>query len=542
MNRFIETYTGKTYDITIIGGGITGSAVAYEAASRGFSVALLEKSDFGVATSAATSKMIHGGLRYLANFEFAIVRESLKERRNLENIAPNLVYPIPFLFPLYKNSTDKKCIMEIGMILYDLLSYDKGITWDATKRIPPHRWLSTEKIIQLEPIVKREGLNGGLMYYDCTNLMPERLTLAFIKSAMKFGAEVSNYSKVEDFIHESDRVAGVIVRDLLNDKTVKIKSKMTINCCGPWADIILELASRKAGAQKINRAEGIHIITPKLTDKHVITAATSSGMHFNILPWRGHSLIGTTDRAYKGHPDNYRVTKTSIEGFIAEINESFGRKDMVKYSDVTYAYGGLRPLVGDETKDVYAASRKYEIYDNEKDGLKGLITVEGGKYTTSRNLAENVLKIVSKKFGVSYKKSISDKRHLAGCKIPDINAFLKSAKSTYCDFSASTINYLARIYGTELGLVMDIARNNARYAEPLNEDGEMLAQVIYAVKNEMARTLTDIILRRTGIGTLGNPGAGPIEAVAEIAARELNWNSARTDRELQTVCDILSIP
>jgi glycerol-3-phosphate dehydrogenase len=542
MKRFIENHSGKLYDIIVVGGGITGSAVAYEAASRGLSVALVEKGDFGAATSSATSKMIHGGLRYLANFEFGIVRESLKERRILENIAPNFVYPIPFMVPLYNHSKANKWIMEPGMIIYDVLSYDKGFTWDRTKRIPMHRFLSGKEVLEIEPVVKADNLTGGIVFYDCASIIPERLTLAFVKSAVKYGADVSNYSKVEDFIKESGKVMGVTVRDLLNNNTVELRGKMTINCGGPWADLILDIAQGKPGSQQIRRSEGIHIITRSLTSKYVVGALTPGGRHCNILPWRGYSLIGTTDHEYIGNPDDYKVTRERIEDFVAEVNGSFADQNLIKYSDILYAYGGLRPLVEDETKDVYKTSRKYEIYDNAKDGLEGLITVEGGKYTTSRNLAENVLKTVMKKSGNGYKKSITAEKHLAGCEIPDIDAFVATAKASNDDFSKPAVDYLSRIYGTEFNNVMEIARSDKKYAVPLNADGEMLAQVIYAIKQEMARTLKDILIRRTGIGTLGNPGSRVLESIAEIAARELNWDTARVDRELEIAGMALSVP
>jgi glycerol-3-phosphate dehydrogenase len=542
MKRFIETHSGKDYDIVIIGGGITGAAVAYEAASRGLSVALVEKGDFGGATSAATSKMIHGGLRYLANGEFSVVRESLRERRIMENIAPNFVYPLPFLVPLYKSVKNVKRIMQIGMLLYDLLSYDKGFTWDKTKKLPSHRMLSVEGTLALEKVVNPNGLVGGIAFNDCENIIPERLTLAFIKSAVKHGADVSNYTKVEDFLRGQGKIKGVVVRDLLSNKTVNLQGRITINCGGPWADLILDVASGKQAPQHVRRSEGIHIITRKLVDKYVVGVLTPSGQRCNIMPWRGHSLIGTTDKEYKGDPDDYRVTRQSIEEFISEVNSGFGQPDLVKYSEVTYAYGGLRPLIEDQTRDVYRTSRRYEIYDNEKDGLAGLISVEGGKYTTSRGLAENVLRTVMKKSGKPYKKSATAGQYLAGCGIKDINAFVASAKAANSDFNESAVDYLARIYGTEFNDVMGMARSDKKYAAPLNADGEMPAQALYAVKNEMACTLTDILLRRTGIGTLGNPGAGVLETVGEIAARELQWSSTRTYRELATAAKALSLP
>ena len=542
MKRFIESHNGQPYDVIIIGGGITGAAVAYEASTRGLSVALVEKGDFGGATSAATSKMIHGGLRYLANGEFGVVRESLRERRIMENIAPNFVYPLPFLVPLYKSVKNVKRIMQIGMILYDLLSYDKGFTWDKAKKLPSHRILSVEDTLALEKVVNPDGLVGGIAFNDCENIIPERLTLAFIKSAVKHGAHVSNYAKVEDFLREQGKIKGVVVRDLLSNMTVKIRGRITINCGGPWADLILDVASGKQAPQHVRRSEGIHIVTRRLVDKYVVGVLTPSGQRCNIMPWRGHSLIGTTDKEYKGNPDDYRVTRESVEEFISEVNGGFGQPGLVKYPDITYVYGGLRPLIEDQTKDVYKTSRRYEIYDNEKDGLAGLISVEGGKYTTSRGLAENVLRLVMKKAGKGYKKSVTAGQYLAGCEIKDINTFVASAKSANRDFAESTVDYLARIYGTEFNNVMEIARSEKMYAAPLDADGEMPAQVVYAIKNEMACTLTDILLRRTGIGTLGNPGSEVLESIAAITARELKWDTARTDLELDKAIEALSVP
>jgi glycerol-3-phosphate dehydrogenase len=394
----------------------------------------------------------------------------------------------------------------------------------------------------VEPVVKSENLTGGIIFYDCSSIIPERLTLAFIKSAAKFGADVSNYAKVEDFSREAGKVTGVIVRDLLTGKTVELRGKMTINCGGPWADIILDIARGKPGSQHVRRSQGIHIITRKLTNKYVIGALTPDGRYCNIIPWRAHSLIGTTDREYTGDPDNYRVTREAIEDFIGEVNGSFGGNGLIQYSDVMYAYGGLRPLIDDETRDVVKTSRKYEIYDNADNGIQGLVTVEGGKYTTSRNLAENVLKTVMKKWGTPYKISVTAKRRLAGCEIKDIDAFIYSAKAANSDFDESSIDYLARIYGTEFNDVMKIARSDKKYAVPLNADGEMPAQALYAIRQEMACTLTDILLRRTGIGTLGNPGTGVLETIAEIASRELKWGAARIDNELEKAVKALSLP
>jgi glycerol-3-phosphate dehydrogenase len=542
MQRFIENHAGKVYDIIVIGGGITGAAVAYEAASRGFSVALVEKGDFSAATSAVTSKLIHGGLRYLANFEFGLVRESLRERRILENIAPNLVYPIPFLVPLYKHGSRKMEIIEPGMIIYDVLSYDKAFTWDPTKKLPMHHAMTRRQVMEQEPIVNPDELTGAVQYYDCTCLTPERLTLAFIKSAVKHGAAVSNYARVENFLREGQAITGVVVRDVLRGNTINVCGRLTINCAGPWADLVLDRARGEHGPQHVRRSEGIHIVTRKLTQHYAVGGLTPTGRPCNVIPWRGHSLIGTTDREYNGDPDHWQVTREKIEEYIQEINASFGRADLVQYSDVLYAYGGLRPLVEDETKDVYKTSRRYEIYDNTKDGLPGMVTVEGGKYTTSRNLAENVLRLACKKFEKPYQKSITHTTHLAGCEVRDMNSFLAEAKAAHKDREAAHIDYLARIYGSEFAPLMEIIRGDPRYNAPLNADGEMLAQVVYAIRAEMAQTLTDILIRRTGLGTLGYPGDDVMQKIAEVAARELHWDQHRVDCELEQAAKVIRVP
>lgn len=544
MERFIEKKQNSIYDIVVIGGGITGAAVAYDAASRGLKVALVEKNDFGSATSSVTSKLIHGGLRYLATMEYGLVRESLRERRTLENIAPNFVYPVPMMITTSNAKlSNSKSVLKIGMIIYDILSYDKKNTWDPAKKVPCHRTLSKEEVVSLEPNVKKDGLTGAVVYYDCASIFPERLTLAFIKSAVKYGAHVANYSKVEEFILDGDRkVTGVRGKDLLLKKPFEVRGNLVVNCGGPWADIILGYASKDITGEQLRRSEGIHIITKKLINSHVVGSITKDGRHFFLIPWRGHSLIGTTDKEYVGNPDEYRVTKESVMELLDDVNESFGNSRPIKYEDILYTYGGLRPLVEDQTTDVYESSRKYEIYDNKKDGLDGLITVEGGKYTTSRNLAESVVNLIEKKMDRPHRKVITDKEYLAGSEIADLNSFMQQFRLENVDFPESTLDYIGRIYGTEAPKILEIARSRKEFAEPLNEDGEMLAQVLYAIRVEMAKTLKDIVFRRTGICSLGNPGDKVLTKVAKTAARELKWSAAQMKKEIASVKSALAIP
>ncbi|HDQ04963.1 MAG TPA: glycerol-3-phosphate dehydrogenase/oxidase [Deltaproteobacteria bacterium] len=546
MERFIEKYNNEQFDVVVIGGGITGAAMAYEAATRGLKVALLEKKDFSWATSAATSKMIHGGLRYLVNGEIGLVRESLRERRVLENIAPNFVYPWPMMMTHYKKPLrNNKWVAKIGMLIYDALSYDKNFTWDACKRIPFHKTISSEEVLRQESHVRAEGLTGASIFCDCVSIFPERLTLAFIKSAVAHGAKVSNYSKVKGFILDKGKhITGVKVEDLFSGKTHSVSGDVTINCGGPWADIVLGLAkSNGKGSTTLRRSEGIHIITQKklLSGNYTVGSMTPEGRHFFLIPWRNHTLIGTTDKPFNGNPDDYRVTKESIIELIADVNSSFG-DGKLSYADVKHTYGGLRPLIEKETKETYSSSRKYEIYDNKEEGLDGLITVEGGKYTTSRQLAESCLKIVAGKMGRDLGKSITDKQYLTGCDIKDLETFIHEAKSQADGLSAATLEYLARNYGTECREIVKLAREDKHLSETLNDDGEIMAQVTYAVRDEMARTLPDIVMRRTGIGTLGNPGENVLRKVARAAAKELQWSPERIEKEISGTVKILKIP
>lgn len=541
MKRFIEENIKEQFDCIIIGGGITGAAVAYEAASRGLKVALLEKKDFGWATSAATSKLIHGGLRYLNYFEFGLVRESLRERRILENIAPNLVYPFPFMIPNYNRLENNRWVLKIGMILYDILSYDKAFTWDKSKKIPMHFTLSKEKALQEEPYIRPEGLTAATVYYDCQSISPERLTLAFIKSAVAYGAKVANYAEVVNFVYSKNSIAGVIVHDMLAAREVTIKGGIIINCGGPWADIILKKAQNGNTKHQIRRSEGIHIITKPMVNTYAVGLMPRKGRHFFLIPWREYSLIGTTDKEYIGNPDEYKVTKNSIQELLSDVNSAFGDGNLT-FNDIKFAYGGLRPLVEDQVGGTYQSSRRYEIYDNAQEGFNGLITVEGGKYTTSRNLAVNVMKLVEKKLQRKLPSSATHTRYLAGCHIKDLKAFFNTVYSSYPSYKKNTLEVCAKYYGSEVDALMRIAQSNKKYREIVTHDGEILAEVIYAIRHEMARTLSDIVFRRTGICTTGNPGNDVLSLVADITAKELKWDQKELNRQLKIVQQRLQLP
>jgi glycerol-3-phosphate dehydrogenase len=539
MKRNISVFSDSQFDVLIIGGGITGAAVAYEAASRGLKVALFEKDDFGGATSAATSRMIHGGLRYLAKLEFGIVRESLKERRILCNIAPNFVHPVPNVILLREGDKVPAWFVKIGLYLYDLLSFDQRHLQDKDKHLLAHRSLKNAEIIKMEPQLNLEGLKGGLVYSDCLSISPERLTLAFIRSAMAAGAKIANYAEVVGFDGEVDdlgkKLNRLSVTDRLTGNEFIVSGKLIINCAGPWVDKVLALVKPGKTLNRLKWSEGIHLITRGLAVNEIVAATTSSGKHCFIVPWRGHSLIGTTDKEYFGEPGDYKVTRGVIEEFLKEINPVFSAGKPLTIQDITYAYGGLRPLVSDKKEDVYKSSRKYEIVDHVSEGITNLISVEGGKFTTSRSLAEKTVDLISRKLKIKSGKSISASNFLRGCEISDFRKFTDRMISENPGLSVRQITFLVENYGTEASRIIQLMENNNHLSEVLNNDGETCAEVIYAIREEMAVTLSDILFRRTGIGTLGNPGIRIIEKVAETAAQELGWDRKKIDFEISQV-------
>ena len=524
--RFIEDENSGdlSVDVLVIGGGITGAAVAYDAAQRGLSVALVEERDFGGATSSATGKLIHGGLRYLKQFEIGLVRESLRERRIMSDIAPNFIDIYPTVLP------DADLIMRAGLSAYDLLSFDRNRVKDPAKRIPRH---------------KRYG-RDGLLYHDCLMISPERLTLAFIRSAAVAGALISNHTRATSLITDGRRVAGARVQDQLSGTERTVRAKVVVNATGPWAFDVLDsdpLTAGSAGSEPSVRSEGIYLITRQLTD--VMTLNVTPNGHFSCAPWRGHSMIGPTERNYRGDVSDWKLSRESVEEFLADINAAGLLPEQIGLDDVLHAYGGLRPLTEDVGEDTYKASRRAEVVDHAEaahGGIDGLITAAGGKYTTSRAFADHVLKLVGSKLGRALPKARTAEVALHACDTGPIEDFVAASQARNADFSADTVRYLARHHGTEHDAVLDLARQQPELGQTLDADGELLVQVLVAARFESARTLSDVLLRRTGLGTLGHPGPEVLEGAGRVMARELGWSDERTAAEIDAADRALSLP
>ncbi len=526
MRRDLRRLANDEFDLLVIGGGATGVCVARDAALRGLHVALVEANDFAHATSAHNSKLVHGGLRYLRNLEFGLVRESLRERRIWQRIAPHLVRPLPFLVPLYGGGLRARATLTAGLTLYDFLSYDRTWLDDPAQRLPRHRWLSREKALAREAALEGPGFSGAFLYYDAQMYAPERLALECLIDADAHGAALANHMGAHMLLRRNDRIEGAHVRCAVSGAEFDVRAKLTIVAAGPWADIFLNRALGNTN-HKLVRSKGIHIVVPAITRRDALTIATEHG-HFFVLPWRGHSLIGTTDTSFTGSPDAVGVTENDIATFLAFVNKHLPSARL-KREDVTHFYAGLRPLVDDGSRDTYGASRRAELIDHRVlDNVDGLVSAIGGKWTTSRDLAEQVVDMAMQKLNRRPRRfSQAAAQILPGGRIGPLREF----ERTY----PPAREHLARLYGAMLPEVLALESEEPWFAARLSPSGDIGAQVAFAVREEMALTLDDVVMRRTGIGQLGEPSPAALATAAAIMADELGWNAARKEKEIAAV-------
>lgn len=553
MKRDLKKMSTTDYDLVIVGGGITGASTAWDAALRGLKVALLEKDDFAHATTSGSSKLVHGGLRYLVNGEFRLVRESLRERRIWENVAPHMVHPLPFVLPTYGWGMSGPIVMGIGLALYDLLSFDRNWLSDDDKKLPGFKRVSKGKALDLMPSLKRENLTGAMIYYDCQMHAPERLCLECIEGAAEYGADAANYAEVTGFTTEASmkrgvKVSGVTVLDKLTGETYAIRGRVVVNAAGPWADKTMALVD-ETPARRLIRSKGIHIITRDLSGSNALAIKSELGGHFFVIPWRGHTIIGTTDTVFEEDPDDLGVTERDIENFLIVVNDGLPGLNLTR-KDVLHFYAGLRPLV-DTTpqevegsplpKDSYNASRAAEVFDHgTEEAIDGLISAIGGKWTTSRHLAEQVVDLALKKLG----QTAPCETHCTpvyGGEIGRLKSYIERAQKKYPHLAPEIVANLVDFYGSRIDEVLATA--DERQGAQEGEREELLrrlspqtnvigAQVVHAVRHEMALHLEDVVFRRTGLGTLGHPGVPAIAQAAELMRRELGWDETQHAREI----------
>ncbi|MBV6494783.1 MAG: Glycerol-3-phosphate dehydrogenase 2 [Turneriella sp.] len=534
----MQKFQNRTFDILVIGGGVSGASIAWDAALRGHSVALIERKDFGHATSAATSKLIHGGLRYLAQGDIPVVRESLRERRYLELNMPHQVFPMPFLMPIYDFTPTARWMLGLGLTLYDMLAWDRNYIDDPDKHLDRKRWLSKEKALMLEPGLNQNGLKGAYYYYDALNRHPNRSNLEYILSAAAKGAIVANYVACDDFIVEENeagkKVVGVVARDMQSGRAFPIRSKVTVNASGPWGDIVLGKL-RQTSAHKLTRSKGIHLLFPRIHKNTTIALETKKKEHMFLIPWRDYTLLGTTDTEFTGNPDEVGVTRDDAQSFIDTYNEYFPERKTL--DDVVNSYAGLRPLVASSSvTSTYKASRKHEIvYHKKDDNVDGLVSVFGGKWTTSRALAEETVNLIEKRFSFSRHKSLSHKTPVIGGEVGGRLAhYIAEAHKKWDNiYPIDLIDHLIEIYGALYERVLDYAIKDKSLLRPIDSEYAFIhAEIYYAIEQEMALTLDDFLRRRCGMGNMGFISDSALLSITNVMGDLLRWDNTRRKEEV----------
>jgi glycerol-3-phosphate dehydrogenase len=522
----IERMKRNPFDMIVIGGGITGAGVAREAALRGLAVALLEKGDFASGTSSKSARMVHGGFRYLEQLQIGLVISACSERYRLHKLAPRLVRPTGFIFPVYRHARNSLAKINLGLWLYEILALFRSIR--------RHRLLRPKEVRAREPAIQQQNLAGAIYYYDCLT-DDARLTLATIKNAHALGAVVANYLEVTRILIEGGRVTGVEVWDVLSGETFAVRASLVANAAGVWVDRIRFMEDPQAtSCMRANR--GSHVILPRdkipINDVVIFTSTDGKrGMY--AVPWGNTVVVGTTDLDHEGSLDQVYATYDEVQEMVAAANRVFpGAR--ITLADVIATYAGLRPLLDREGKDAYQASRDHEIFV----GPSGLVSIAGGKLTTYRKMAEDMVDHIVGKLGREGRVTGVQKSISKSFPIEDPDYDLENVRSTLAERYPHTDrdihDHLSITYGPGAEEILSVTEQDPELSQRLvPRHSYIYAEIPYAIGHEMAMTLDDFLIRRTHIiYETPDQGMDVARPVAGIMARYLNWDESEIERQM----------
>jgi glycerol-3-phosphate dehydrogenase len=537
-SRIPHDISDYPFDVIVIGAGINGAAVARDAAMRGLKLLLLDKGDISNGTTQWSTRLIHGGLRYLQYYEFTLVRESLKDREELLRLAPHLVKPLGFLVPVYDYMSRGKLMVQAGMIAYDALSYDKSLE--------RHHIYNREQTLERYPGLNPEGLKGAAFYYDAQVEYAERIPVENAVSAHENGAVVLTYTKVDRIVVEDGRATGVEFENLLGGGRYSAHAPVILNMAGPWVDEVLGGMNR-AEERMIGGTKGSHLVVdpfPGAPQTALYVEAQEDGRPYFIVPWNGRYLIGTTDIRYEDDLDYVEASEEEINYLVGETNRVIPEANLTR-DDVLFTYSGVRPLPHQPEGAEGGVTRRHLLYDHaEKDPkIEGLISTIGGKLSTYPTLAREMVEEVYKKLGRKAPKSRTDKVPLPGSDTKDFEAFTAEFKAT-SGLAEELAERLLKVYGVRAPEVLDEAGDDHSLRVPLSpsptvETGLLGAEVLYAFRREMAQTLSDVLLRRTMVGLGPRVALDVDEAAAQVAVRHLGWSQERAEREVREYRDFV---
>jgi len=526
LNRqeIISKLASQPYDLIVVGGGITGAGIALDAAARGLKTALVEKNDFAFGTSSRSTKLIHGGLRYLKQLEFGLVKEVGSERAVVHRLAPHLVVPEKMLLPLHEKKGLGYWLTSIGLKVYDWLA--------GVKPEDQRRMLTKQQTLKAEPLLRKDDVKGGAIYAEYRT-DDSRLTIEIIKAAVSHGAVVLNYAEVSDFVYNEDQVAGIRVRESISGEEFVVRAKVVVSAAGPWVDELREINKSKTG-KRLHLTKGVHIVVAHLRFpvKQAIYFDVDDGRMIFAIPRGRTTYIGTTDTTYTGDKDRVFTTRDDAQYLIAAVNSTFPSVKL-SLSDIESSWAGLRPLIHEEGKSASELSRKDEIFESPS----GLISIAGGKLTGYRKMAERVVNLVIKKHfdDRSFATCRTDRIKLAGdgfSSVKDVKKFKQvvSGKLNTLGVPAAA-GYLVENFGMQAD---EIVKRVEPSSTPQPELDLLKAQLSFCIQHEMVCNLQDFFVRRTGLVYFD---VHQVERCKEEIAKEcatiLGWDNSKTTVELK---------
>ncbi len=516
-----EQLQAEQFDVVVVGGGIVGAGAALDAATRGLKVALVEARDFASGTSSRSSKMFHGGLRYLEQLEFGLVREALRERElSLTTLAPHLVKPLEFLFPLTHRGWERPYIAA-GIFLYDQMG--------GAKSVPPQKHFTRSGALRRAPGLKRSALIGGIRYYD-TVVDDARHTMTVARTAAHYGAVVRTSTQVVGFLREADRVSGVRVRDSEDGSTCDVRGHVVINAAGVWTDEIQALSNQR-GRFRVRASKGVHIVVPRdrIVSEAAIILRTEKSVLF-LIPWGGHWIIGTTDTDWNLDLAHPAATKADIDYILGHVNKVLVTP--LTHDDIDGVYAGLRPLLAGESDETSKLSREHAVARV----APGMVAIAGGKYTTYRVMAEDAVDLAAEDVPARVAPSITEKVPLLGADgyFALVNQTVQVGQTH--GLHPYRVKHLLDRYGSLLHEVLELGARNPELLQPITDAPDYLqVEAVYAATAEGALHLEDILARRTRIAIeYPHRGVNCAEQVAELVAPALGWDRATVEREIET--------
>ena len=531
--RDLTRLASNSYDLLVVGGGVHGLTCAYEAASRGLRVALVDAGDFGGGASFNHQKTAHGGLRSLQSLSFGRARSTIHERRALARIAPWLLRPLPFLAGTYRSATRGRLALRVGFAIDQRLGRRRNAGLEPELHLPHPRLLSRTATMKLFPGIRAASLTGGAQWYDYQMVENDRLTFAFAQAAERAGAELASYVSAVAAVKSGADVRGMRVRDSLGGSELEIEAQAIVNAAGAAMG---EVAAMLGVSRPFPLLKAMNLVTSKRATDMALAAAGADGRMLTLVPWRGHAIVGTSqsDRAVTGSVAN-EVSDAEVEAFIRQANHAFPALQLTR-ADVRLVHRGWVPAraAADTGAALLPESR---ILDHAADGAPRALTIVGAKYTTARRTAERAVDLLGKKLGKRLAKSQTAATLLPGAGIADHEALaIEHARHVGVDLPLPVIRHLIGRYAESAPAIIGLLAAEPGLAAPLAPDTPTLAaEVVHAVRNEAALRLSDVILRRTTVGAAGHPGRPILEAAAALAARELGWSGERVREEIGDV-------